>query len=64
MTVGCTPRSSSSRLFFSRAPHMTVTEVVPSPATTSCRAGCARQKVGRECFDFAVGAVGSARKES
>jgi len=34
--VGCRPRSSRSRHFFSRAPQMTVTVVVPSPATTSC----------------------------
>lgn len=35
MTVGWMPRSSSSRHFFSSDPQMTVTEVVPSPATTS-----------------------------
>lgn len=36
MMVGCTPRSSSSRAFFSSAPHSTTTLVVPSPATMSC----------------------------
>mmetsp|Transcript_10473 Transcript_10473/g.26846 ORF Transcript_10473/g.26846 Transcript_10473/m.26846 type:complete len:214 (-) Transcript_10473:1-642(-) len=36
MTVGCTPFSSSSEHFLSSAPQMTTTEVVPSPATTSC----------------------------
>mmetsp|Transcript_7141 Transcript_7141/g.12308 ORF Transcript_7141/g.12308 Transcript_7141/m.12308 type:complete len:228 (+) Transcript_7141:1394-2077(+) len=36
ITVGCTPRSSSSWHFFSNAPQITTTEVVPSPATTSC----------------------------
>ena len=55
MTVGWTPRSSSSRLFFSSAPHMTVTDVVPSPATTSCssagvgrngRCGLSSEQVG------------------
>ena len=36
MTVGWIPRSSRSRHFFSSAPQITVTDVVPSPATTSC----------------------------
>jgi hypothetical protein len=36
MTVGWMPRSSSSWHFFSSAPQMTTTLVVPSPATTSC----------------------------
>jgi hypothetical protein len=39
MMVGCTPFSSSSWHFFRRAPQMTVTDVVPSPATTSCTRG-------------------------
>ena len=34
--VGCTPFSSSFMLSLSSAPQMTTTEVVPSPATTSC----------------------------
>lgn len=37
MTVGWMPRSSSSCAFFSSAPQITTTDVVPSPATTSCR---------------------------
>ena len=36
ITVGWMPRSSRSRHFFSSAPQITVTDVVPSPATTSC----------------------------
>jgi hypothetical protein len=43
MMVGCTPFSSSSWHFLSSAPQMTVTEVVPSPATTSC--GVARARI-------------------
>ena len=35
-TVGCMPRSSSLRHAVKRAPQMTVTEVVPSPAAASC----------------------------
>mmetsp|Transcript_10928 Transcript_10928/g.32507 ORF Transcript_10928/g.32507 Transcript_10928/m.32507 type:complete len:276 (-) Transcript_10928:111-938(-) len=35
-TVGWTPLSSNSCVFFSNAPQMTTTDVVPSPATTSC----------------------------
>mmetsp|Transcript_6297 Transcript_6297/g.19068 ORF Transcript_6297/g.19068 Transcript_6297/m.19068 type:complete len:263 (+) Transcript_6297:1009-1797(+) len=36
MIVGWTPLLSSSRHFFSREPQITTTEVVPSPAFTSC----------------------------
>ena len=36
ITVGWTPLSRSSRHFRSSAPQMTVTDVVPSPAATSC----------------------------
>ena len=36
ITVGCIPFSNSSSAFFNSDPQMTTTDVVPSPATTSC----------------------------
>ena len=36
ITVGCTPLASNAMHLFSKAPHKTATDVVPSPATMSC----------------------------
>ena len=66
MTVGWTPRASRSTHLDSKAPQITTTEVVPSPATTSCKHGvhhgaCARWVKGEPEGAEPVGAVCLAR---